>query len=715
MTSNRKNRKSRQDRSSLPATEPPPDDIRRRMSRIPVFAAVFGLLIYGAVFLTGRFEPMESTLQEPFRRGEFPVFYLLHWDLLRDFWFGETNTWQWGAFLSLLLKAALFLLAVFFWGSFFLRILRLSGILTRCERLVFSIALGLNLSSTLILAVGLTFLRLPGVFRLFLSAGTLLFLLGRRRCPPPAVPEPGGPTSASDYRFLLLAVPSLAALFLGSVLPPIEYDAVSYHLPGAKEFFANGVRFMPHNVYTNMPFGAEMYYVWGMNLTGDWYTGALVGKLLIGFTVFLTALGLFAMGRRFCGTFAGIVMFLLYLSIPWVHWTATAGLIDAVVAMYLLFAVFGLWLIHRVPLTPPQQTGLILLTGSMAGAAASCKYTSLLFVVIPLGLMLIPSAAKEGEASLGKRLALYSAGVLFACGLWYLKNFWFTGNPVYPLLYSVFGDSTGTWNAAKNLRWTHAHHAHDFSPNAFVAGIATFLMTSPWLAPAVIPLAVIAVFSRKQERLTRMMLIYLVFFWAAWWLFTHRLDRFFLPVFPILTLLAGLGAALKNERFWKRGMIAVLLFNTGYTLFPETVPAPGKYARFGLGVEAARHDPLRVSPQTSYFNEHPPKGKLLLLGEAAVFDFDVPIFYNTCFDDTIFDEIAAQKSPEAIRQAFHDRNITDILVDWGELKRFRSPGNYGYTSERVTPEQFRRLVQDHVLVPVAELSDDSRTVYRVTP
>ena len=36
-----------------------------------------------------------------------------------------------------------------------------------------------------------------------------------------------------------------------------------------------------------------------------------------------------------------------------------------------------------------------------------------------------------------------------------------TGNPTYPLLYSVFDGKT--WNAEKDARWNRVHRPHDFS------------------------------------------------------------------------------------------------------------------------------------------------------------------------------------------------------------------------------------------------------------
>ena len=71
-------------------------------------------------------------------------------------------------------------------------------------------------------------------------------------------------------------------MVLGAMLPTIDFDALEYHLQGPKEYFQAGrIAFLPHNVYTSMPFGVEMLHLLGMEVLGDWWWGGLVGQLLV--------------------------------------------------------------------------------------------------------------------------------------------------------------------------------------------------------------------------------------------------------------------------------------------------------------------------------------------------------------------------------------------------------------------------------------------------
>ena len=57
----------------------------------------------------------------------------------------------------------------------------------------------------------------------------------------------------------VLIVPPVAFVLLAAVLPPADFDVREYHLQVPKEWLQAGrIEFLPHNVYGNMPLGAEM-------------------------------------------------------------------------------------------------------------------------------------------------------------------------------------------------------------------------------------------------------------------------------------------------------------------------------------------------------------------------------------------------------------------------------------------------------------------------
>ena len=100
------------------------------------------------------------------------------------------------------------------------------------------------------------------------------------------------------------------------------------------------------------------------------------------------------------------------------------------------------------------------------------------------------------------------------------------------------------------------------------------------------------------------------------------------------------------------------------------------------------------------------------MGDAQPFDLVIPADYNTVFDDCVFEQIVRDHSPAEIRAELARRGISHVLVSWGEIARYRSPGNYGFTSF-VEPAVFDRLVAAGVLEPIPSQRDGSAQLFRV--
>ena len=73
---------------------------------------------------------------------------------------------------------------------------------------------------------------------------------------------------------------------------------------------------------------------------------------------------------------------------------------------------------------------------------------------------------------------------------------------------------------------------------------------------------------------------------------------------------------------------------------------------------------------------------------------------------------------ERLKERLQELQVTHIYIDWAEIARYRSPGNYGF-SEPVTPDVFETLVTSQVLDPIfnwelswKQLPLSSRQVFR---
>lgn len=600
-------------------------------------------------------------------------------------------------------------------GSIPLRLAGLDRTRRRVEHWSLSAAVGLNILSLATLGCGLLGWMRAGVF---LGVGAVIVVVAvwlqwrQRR----SIATDNSPVEAEyrtlrlSTRWLWLALPVTVVLILAAMLPPVDFDVLEYHLQAPKEFYQNGqITFLPHNVYANMPLGAEMLALLGMTVSGDWWLGALVGKTLIAAMAPLAALLLWSAGTRLASPAAGIVAAIVYLTTPWILLVSMHGLNEGAFAFYLLAALYAVIVWKDARLTMPEADRWLALAGFLAGGAVSCKYPAVVYCVAPLTIAI----AVWARARFLKGVGVFLLFVALGCGLWFVKNAALAGNPMYPLLTSIFGGETRT--TEKDAQWQRAHSPPNFEPGDLLRRGEALALGSDWISPLVVPLALLAIMLPRVRRGLPLLLAgYLVIVFLAWWLLTHRIERFWVPTLSVAALLAGVGATWNASRYWRATIATLLVLATLWSLVLMTSGALADN-RYLADLDTLRHDPLRGDPWHVYLNERAGDLKgVLLVGDAQPFDLTVPAFYNTVFDDNLFEQIVKGHSSAEILAALHEHDISHIYVAWGEIERYRSPGNYGMT-DFVQPEVFARLVDEHVLAPLPAIEDHSGRMYEVAP
>ena len=465
-------------------------------------------------------------------------------------------------------------------GQLVLRLLRVPLQKSSLERFVLGCGVGLSVLSLIVLCLGLLAQIVPGAMsRPVLVSLCLLFgivelalFLRERQTASPADGKAekkqqskkdgdekgvlaGGQISFGQLSRIAAGIGIalfVIALSLGAMLPPLDFDVREYHLGGPKEFFQNGhVSFLPHNVYTSFPFLTEMLSLLGMILCEDWYEGAHAGKLIISAFAPLTTLAVFAAARRWFGELAAWCAALIHISTPWTYRISIIAYAEGGLTFYLFASLLTLYLtldafraasgsepiqakVECHPGSPcPCMVGL---TGLLAGSAMACKYPGVLQVVIPMGgalLWLVFQATRKASGcrrTVVTTALLYSAGVLIAVGPWLLKNLCETGNPVYPLLQSVF--HSVDWTPTLEANWEGAHSPAHYDPVDIFIKLYDVTLKSDWLSPLLFSLAPFALLGSRSKRLAQGLWLYVAFLFLAWWVFTHRLDRFWIPMIP---------------------------------------------------------------------------------------------------------------------------------------------------------------------------------------
>lgn len=611
-------------------------------------------------------------------------------------------------------------------GLAIVRGLRLGFQLYKTERIALIAGIGLAAQSLITLVAGLAgqlnsiAICLPAVVSLLVAwrtggSKTLIMELHSTK----AVST--RPSGVLVVIVLLVIVPFAVYLLLGSLSPPTDFDVREYHLQGPKEWFQQGrICYLRHNVYTSFPFLSEMLPLTTMVLVGDWWEGALAGQAVLACFQLLTTCVVFAICNRWLSASVAWLGTLIYLTTPWTLRISLIAYAEGALTFYLISsAMVAFWLMEQ----SGHRQRLSFLAGLLGGCAMASKYTGLVSVIAPTAMVICwgllhrslkTQPGTHGQISQWSRfqnlipnMGCFAAGVSLMIAPWLLRNLYDTGNPVYPLGYSIFGGSE--WSDEMNARWVPAHSSREHSLILLPRHFMDVAVHNMWTSSLLFALSVPSILLIRNVRVVRTSFALIVWGFATWWALTHRIDRFWIPLIPLLSITATSTWLLHSSRLW-RGFISVLVAaGTSYNIYFCTLALVGFHAGL-MDLNTARNLTIRSDIQ-ALNTTLPSTAKVLMIGDAEVFDATFLLIYNTVFDDNIFEEWTADSSDTAtplqnrrmlsndeIRRVLESNQVTHIHVHWGEILRYRVPGSYDYTAY-VQPNRFSELVSAGVLKP----------------
>ncbi len=287
------------------------------------------------------------------------------------------------------------------------------------EVALFAFGLGFGVVGLLILGMGLAgWLQRP--FPL-----TLLIILTLAGLP---VLIPFGrqlrfPQRPSPLIVLYLAL-TIGLAFTVALLPPTSWDSLSYHLRGPWLYLQAGQIYADIDIFSlNYPFLLEMLFMLAMAVRSD-----ITAQLMHFFFIFLLVGLVYQVAVSGFKLRDGWTAVLLLLVTPLVLQLAPVAYNDLALAFTILASLLAFIRWHE-----GQSTRWLLLSGLFSGLAMSLKYTSF---VAPLfiGLWLVWQHWRQPRQLL--RLGLiFAVPALLVALPWFVKNWAFTGNPVYPFVW----------------------------------------------------------------------------------------------------------------------------------------------------------------------------------------------------------------------------------------------------------------------------------------
>ena len=446
----------------------------------------------------------------------------------------------------------LFIITSYGLGRMILDFLKASQALDNlADDIIFSVATGLGL-----IGLGTFFLGSIGLLQVWLHIGLgiaivavchrkILSLFGNIRT---------AWSTENDLsrleRFMVILIGAIIIWGLPSFFfPPFGFDSLNSHLPAPLMYIREGlISFHPEINFNNFPETVEMWFLQSMLINPD----GEATSWLMAICHLLTTLTVFALTRRFFDRGSAIVAAIIYLLTSKVYLFATMGFIDQGLTLMIVLATYAVLRYIKEPSRPA-----VILVGLMLGFACGIKYSALVTILL-LGLVVIAFEIRGRKEF--KRLSIdfgIATGILLlVCCVWYIRNWVWFHNPLFPFYTSLFPTDGGTYaQYIDDLRIDHSSMLNMFNLDERAGFFQFFTLPvllafepfSPYdqkgvgvMGPWYLLALPLVIFLRSIPRVLAAMLAIIVATYGYWYFFEHMLHlRYMMPVFSLQAAFAG--------------------------------------------------------------------------------------------------------------------------------------------------------------------------------
>ena len=363
-------------------------------------------------------------------------------------------------------------------------------------------------------------------------------------------------------------------LVLRAATPPTAADELIYHLPVPKAFVDQG-RIYPmfDNSLGNFPFLIHMIYALCLLAGSD-----IAARLFSLFLAVGTSLAIYGFCSRYLTRRIGALAMFAFFGSGMVTEVATTSRIDVSLAGMLFLCTYSM-----VNYLNTKEQGWLWVSALLAGFSLGIKHTAVIWLSFVGAMYLVQLLIVNRNPA----IAVVRSGIAYAllafaiASPWYIKNYVWFHNPVYPLLtgeVADFGPQGIRFFDANDEKRLEAHfnvtrsempgvvdeldkqltEARDsrvsrkplllwnffFKPNAY-------LMSEPYQYPNYLFLIIpFLVFVRKPAWILWLLVLSLGFVFAV--TSTSWIARYLLPAYPALTIVAIYTLVALSERLKMR-------------------------------------------------------------------------------------------------------------------------------------------------------------------
>ena len=507
---------------------------------------------------------------------------------------------------------------------------------------------------------------------------------------------------------LLLVGLVVATVLLGSV-PPVDRDALTHHLFVPRLWLEHGgIHEIPEIPFSYYPMNLDLLYTVPLALGND-----IVPKYIHYLFALLTALLLHRHIARRLGRVYGLLGALFFLSVPVILKLSITVYVDLGLVFFTTAALLLLlrWAEEGFPWR------WLVLAGLCCGLAAGTKYNGLIAVVALT--LLVPVLYQRGAGAVkqsnGRALLcglVFALATLTAFSPWLVRNYLWTGNPIYPLHDRLF-QQLASPGASREIATGNDRDLHQQAdaPRANVFVARKILYNESWwqalllpvrfffegrdddpryfdgkLNPFLLILPMLAFLFRPEEVQRRREQVFLLAFTLLAFFFTFFQEslriRYVVVIVPPLVILAMdglrglLGAVASRTGAGRSRTVAVVIvavcvsglmlaYNGRYLGEQFAVVNPLPYLRG----EVSRDDYITAFrpeyPAIRFANATlPPDARVLclFLGNRGYYMNFKPVFEQPYENGLFARFLAAPEQSLAITAAMREKGITHVLM-----------------------------------------------------
>jgi hypothetical protein len=471
-----------------------------------------------------------------------------------------------------------------------------------------------------------------------------------------------------EYKaFSIITSIILIATVVQCLAPPVEPDALIYHLQAPRLFLqAGGIAPMPDFTPAAFPFTIEMLFTLGLSFGSDTFA-----KLIhLSYGIFLV-LGVFAAGKHYLSAEGGGLSAAILLTMPILPVWASLAYVDLGWALYEFLALYAI-----IGWGERQKRGWLYLSGLFMGLALGSKYLASGGAAV-LGLWILWQSRGQGGRTVLLNGAVFGFTALLVASPWYLKNWLWYSNPVYPFLEGVTGQGSGLLKLESGGNvfglWDYLLlplnlyiHRESFAGVYGSIEILSLLFPLVFLLPWI-----------RKSRILSWFALLTLFRFIFWAVTSHDRIRYLLPAFPALCLLSShvLGE-LATQRVlirWKRvlqlGLVGGLVATTMvYTILFLLQMGPLPVV---LGLETKdgflRRELLNYPAHQYIMNNLPQNARVFTLWDGRAYYCDLrcfPDFFQAGWTRLV------QADPEILGVAagLQEMGVTHLLLSREDLE-----------------------------------------------